>query len=89
MSDTIHAYEFTGHVTSIDFYDGKIYVTVTKRRIEASSEPNRLVEIITGVEFWTTEPRDFHYAETVFKEGEEGTFTIPRDQLVNYWESRK
>lgn len=77
-------YEITGRVTNIDFFDDKFYITVTKKRF-AHHEPNRIVEINTGVEFWTTKPRDIYYAYTVFMAKKEGTFTIPREQLVNFW----
>lgn len=89
MSDVTYAYEITGRVTSIDFCGDKFYVTVTKKLFAASSEPNRLVEVNTGVEFWTTNLRDIHYAYTVFMAKKEGTFTIPRDQLINYWNEQE
>lgn len=89
MSDTIHAYEITGQVTNIDCFDNKIYVTVTKKLFDVFSEPNRIVVIANYFEFWTTKPRDIYYAYTVFMAKKEGTFTIPREQLVNFWSEQE
>lgn len=89
MSDTIKSYEFTGQVTNIDCFDNKIYVTVTKKLFDVYSEPNRIVVIKNNFEFWTKEPRDIYYAFTVFRAKAEGTFTIPREQLVNFWSEQE
>lgn len=78
-------YEFTGRVTSVDFFNDKFYIAVTKKLFDACSDPNHLIVIDQGVEFWTTNLRDIYYAYTAFMTKKDGTFTIPRDQLVDYW----
>ena len=75
-------YEFTGRVTSIDFFDNKFYVTVTKRLFDAYSKP---AEINTGVEFWTTNLRDIYNAFSAFIAKEERTFVIPHDHIESRW----
>lgn len=83
MSD--ETFVFTGYVTSIDFSDDKFYITVTKKLFDAYSEPNRLVIIDTGVEFWTTNLRDIYNAYSAFIAKEERKFVIPHDHVESRW----
>ena len=78
-------FEFTGYVTDIHFFDDKFYITVTKIYFDAYSEPNHLIKINIGVEFWTTNLRDIYNAYSALIGKTEETFVFSRDQRVNFW----
>lgn len=85
MSDVIHAYEFTGYVTNIHFFGDKFYITVEKPTFDAYSEPNHLIRINMGVEFWTTNLRDIYNAYSALIAKTEETFVFSYDQRINFW----
>ena len=77
--------EFTGYVTNIRFNGDKFYITVTKIYFDAYSEPNHLIRINIGVEFWTTNLRVIHSAFSALIGKTEGTFVIPHDHVESRW----